>query len=361
MQFEQRIEVIIVIRLLVLLSTVSLLINGIFLNADSFANKKIIFKLNSVTYGKHVGYYIAKKRGIYRAAGMKVSLLPGRGDAWKSVVKTFNKDAAIGEADFAIARIESPIIGRSIGSNIKMISIWHRRAMYGVLALKSSRIRTPWNLEGKRLGVTFGNSLHRYWPFFEEIIGLKNVRWTHLPPDAKNHYLLTKKVDAILVLATTTIPIRYQAAMVGEEVVELLWSDYGFRLPADGIVTSDEMIATDPNQVRAFVNACLEGNAWAIENPKKAVKIFLKDHPDQHPKITRHWWDLSSKFQVLGSQITKGLGHMDPEDMRRAYNTAVRAFEIANPPVLSDWYTTKFLPKNLPKPKPQKERILKGM
>ncbi len=313
------------------------------INGDISASENVIFQLDSAIYGKHIGYYTAKQRGMYRAAGMRVSIQRGFYNSWKSV-------GGGDRSDYGIAGIDSTILARSNGYPIKLVSIWHKRAMHSILALKSSGIRNPWNLEGKRLGITVGDYSRQYWPFFKKIIGLRSVGWTQILPNSSNHYLLAKKVNAILTTATATIPMKFQAAMVGEEVVELLLDDYGLRLPTDGIITSIRKTVERPDQVKAFISTSLRGNAWAIENPKKAVNIFLKNHPDQHPKLTRQWWELSSKFQI-GSQRSRGLGHMDLESMQYAHNITVRAFGIVNPPALSDWYTTKFLPRNLPKPK----------
>ena len=79
----------------------------------------------------------------------------------------------------------------------------------------------------------------------------------------------------------------------------------------DGIIAHDKRIAENPDEVRRLVAASLKGNAWAIENPKQGVDIFQKYIPDQSPKMTALFWNLSSRYQVWGNLKKHGLGYID--------------------------------------------------
>jgi NitT/TauT family transport system substrate-binding protein len=330
-------------RQLAVFGMVSLLTGGILLPSSAPAAEDAILKFDWVPYGKYVGYYAAREKGMYKNAGINMSFQRGYGGPSSSV--------AAGKQDYGLDAVGSVVVARSKGMKVKMISMWHERLMYNVLALKSSGIRTLKDLEGKNIATTFGDALHRNWPLLQKAVGLKNLKWTYIRPAAKNPSLIAKKVDAIITYTTVAIPVRLQAKKINEEVVEFLWSDYGVKLPTDGLMTTDAKIRENPNQVRGFVKASLEGNAWAIENPEEAVKIFLKFHPDQNPKLTKLWWNLSSRFQVWGNLKTKGLGYMDPGIMQYTRDAIAKAYEMKNPPAMNEWYTTKFLPKSLPKPK----------
>ena len=90
--------------------------------------------------------------------------------------------------------------------------------------------------------------------------------------------------------------------------MEFLWSNYGVRLPTDGLITQDRIIKEKPDQVKAFVRASLNGNAWAIEHPKEAVEIFLKFLPDASRAMTKAFWNLSSRFQFGGTSRSTAWG-----------------------------------------------------
>ncbi|MFQ5914676.1 MAG: ABC transporter substrate-binding protein, partial [Nitrospinota bacterium] len=226
---------------------------GASLTEEASAAEKVVFQFDWVPYGKYAGYYAAKEKGLYKAAGLDVTFERGYGGASPSV--------AAGKHDYGIDGMGSVVIARSKNIPVKMVSVWHERGMYTLFMLKSSGIRTPKDLEGKNIGMAIGDVVHRNFPVFAQAVGLK--KWTFVPlrPAAKNPSLLAKKVDAIGTFTTVGIPLRLQAKKMGDGIVEFLWSDFGIRLPTDGIVTRDKTIAEKPGQIKRFLSATLKGNA----------------------------------------------------------------------------------------------------
>ncbi|MBI2882200.1 MAG: ABC transporter substrate-binding protein [Candidatus Tectomicrobia bacterium] len=328
---------------LVLCTLIGLAPSGLSLPGEASAAEKIVFGLDWVPYGKYVGYYVARDKGFYKEAGFDVTFERGYGGASTQVGN--------GNQQYGIESVGGVVIARNKNVPVKLISMWHERLMMSVVVLKNSGIQTPKDLKGRKLGVTIGDAIHRNWPVFAERVGLKDWNFVPMDPAAKNPALLAKKVDGILTYATVTISLRVQAKKMGEEVVEFLFSDHGVRLANDGLIAHDKTIAEKPDQGRRFVAASLKGNAWAIEHPEEGVNVFLKYIPDASREMTRFSWDLSSRFQVWGSLKEHGLGYMDRDMMESTRKTMARVYKMQNPPPLDDLYTTKLLPKQLPKPK----------
>lgn len=307
------------------------------------ASKKIVFGFDWVPYGKYVGYYAAREKGLYKKAGFDVTFQRGYGGASTQVSN--------GKQDYGVESVGGIVIARNKKVPVKLVSMWHERLMMNVMFLKSSGIKTPKDLEGKNLGVTIGDAIHRNWPLFTEAVGLKEFNLVGMRPAAKNPSLLAKKVDAILSYATITIPMGIMAAKQGEEVGEFLLGNYGVNVAQDGIIATDKRIAENPDEVRRLVAASLKGNAWAIEHPKEGVDIFVKHLPSQSPKMTALFWNLSSRYQVWGNLKKYGLGHIDRGIMISTQKAMAKIYGMKNPPTVDDLYTTKMLPKVLPKPK----------
>lgn len=307
------------------------------------AAKKIVFGFDWVPYGKYVGYYAAREKGFYKAAGFDVTFQRGYGGAGTQVGNE--------KQDYGIESVGGIVIARNKKVPVKLVSMWHERLMMNVMFLKSSGIKTVKDLEGKKLGVTIGDAIHRNWPIFTEAVGLKSWNLVPMRPAAKNPSLLAKKVDAILSYATITIPLGVLAKKGGEEIGEFLLGDYGVNVAQDGIIAHDKRIAENPDEVRRLVAASLKGNAWAIEHPKEGVNIFQKFIPDQSPKMTALFWNLSSRYQIWGSLKKHGLGYIDRGIMESTQKAIAKVYGMKNPPTLDELYTTKMLPKMLPKPK----------
>jgi NitT/TauT family transport system substrate-binding protein len=307
------------------------------------AEKKIVFGFDWVPYGKYVGYYAARDKGFYKAAGFDVTFQRGYGGASTQVGNE--------KQDYGVESVGGIVIARNKKVPVKLVSMWHERLMMSVVALKSSGIKTVKDLEGKSLGVTIGDAIHRNWPIFASSVNLKKWNFVAMRPAAKNPTLLSKKVDAILTYATVTLALRVMANKQGDDVTEFLLGDHGVNVAQDGIIAHDKRIAENPDEVRRLVAASLKGNAWAIEHPKEGVNIFQKHIPDQSPKMTALFWDLSSRYQVWGSLKKHGLGYIDRDIMESTRKSIAKVYGMKNPPALDELYTTKMLPKQLPKPK----------
>jgi NitT/TauT family transport system substrate-binding protein len=313
------------------------------LSGQASAAEKVVFQFDWVPYGKYAGYYAAREKGFYKSVDLDVTFQRGYGGSTASV--------ASGKFNYGIDAVAPIIVGRSKKLPVKLVSMWHERLMMVAYALKSSGIRTPKDLEGRKIGHAVGDSPSRTFPLFTEAVGIKKWNSVPLRPAAKNPSLLAKKVDAILTFATVGVVLKTKAKKMGDGIVELLFGDYGVRLPQDGIVANEKVMSEKPNQVRGFVAASLKGNAWAIEHPKEGVDIFMKYIPDASRAMTRGAWDLSSQYQVWGNLKKHGLGYIDRELMENARKLVSKTYKIANPPPVDEIYTTAFLPKELPRPK----------
>ena len=125
------------------------------------AAKKIVFGFDWVPYGKYVGYYAARENGLYKAAGFDVTFQRGYGGASTQVGNE--------KQDYGIESVGGLVIARNKKVPVKLVSMWHERLMMNVMFLKSSGIKTVKDLEGKKLGVTIGDAIHRNWPLFTRL------------------------------------------------------------------------------------------------------------------------------------------------------------------------------------------------
>ena len=68
------------------------------------------------------------------------------------------------------------------------------------------------------------------------------------------------------------------AAAAPKQVLGLSYSDAGLDYYSNGLVASDATIQSNPDLVRRFVKATLEGLTCAMANPKEAGEILHKLH-----------------------------------------------------------------------------------
>src|SRR5215467_1063819 len=130
--------------------------------------------LDFVPTGEYVPHYTALEKGWYKEEGLDVKIVRGQGSA-----DTLKRIAA-GQGDVGIADISTVIAARAnTDAKVKDIALWYRRPPHGIFLRSDSPIKTPKDLEGKKLAISPGNSHQILWPVFEKLSGLKpnSVTW----------------------------------------------------------------------------------------------------------------------------------------------------------------------------------------
>ena len=135
--------------------------------------------LDFVPTGEYIPHYTALEKGWYRDEGLDVKILRGQGSG--DTVKRI----AAGQGEVGIADMSALIAARAnTDVAVKAIALWYRRPPHGIFVRADSPIKTPKELEGKKLAISPGNSHQILWPVFEKLSGLKPGTVTWVTMDA---------------------------------------------------------------------------------------------------------------------------------------------------------------------------------
>ncbi len=77
------------------------------------------------------------------------------------------------------------MVARSKGAKVKSLGVLHNNEAHSVYALKSSGIMSIKDLRGKHYGDSKGGSTAALFPALAAVHGVKNWKFTHLAPTAK--------------------------------------------------------------------------------------------------------------------------------------------------------------------------------
>src|SRR5438046_10564406 len=109
--------------------------------------------LDFVPTGEYVPHYTALEKGWYRDEGLDVKIVLGQGSA-----DTVMRNAA-GQCEVGISDVSALIAARAnTDVKVKAIALWYRRPPHGIFVRADSPIKTPKELEGKKLAISPGNS-----------------------------------------------------------------------------------------------------------------------------------------------------------------------------------------------------------
>ena len=125
--------------------------------ASAPAATKVTLQLKWVTQAQFAGYYAAKAKGYYTAAGLDVNIKPGGPDITPEQV------VASGQAEFGIDWLPSLLSSRDKGSDLVNIAQVFNRSGMTQLTWKDSGINTIAKMRGKKVGNwLFGNEFELF-------------------------------------------------------------------------------------------------------------------------------------------------------------------------------------------------------
>ena len=280
------------------------------------AADKVTLQLKWVTQAQFAGYYVAKDKGLYEAAGLDVTINPGGPDIAPPQV------IAGGGADVIVDWMPSALASREKGVPLVNIAQPFKRSGMMLTCRKDTGIGNPEDFRGKTLGVWFyGNE----YPFLSWMAKLK------MPTDGsaegvkvlKQGFnvdpLLQKQADCISTMTYNEYWQVIDAGIKPEDLVVFKYEDQGVATLEDGLYVLESNLK-DPAftaKMAKFVAASMQGWAWARANPDAAAEIVLENdatgaQTEKHQK------------RMMGeiNKLTEGSsGKLDEADYERTVQT----------------------------------------
>src|SRR5437016_2152683 len=303
--------------------------------------------LDFVPTGEYVPHYTALEKGWYRDEGLDVKIVRGQGSA--DTVKRI----AAGQGEVGISDIAALIAARAnTDVKVKAIALWYRRPPHGVFVRADSPIKTPKELEGKKLAISPGNSHQILWPVFERLSGLKpsSVTWVTMDAASMPPSLIKGATDAVPFFVVHEARIRKIAKQQNADIRVLsAWADLGLDLSSTSLVAREETIAKDPEGLKAFLRATLKGADYAFRNKHydEGVGYVVKHHPEVDPDGALGAAQVATRF-VYAEEVTSGkvaVGQFEPVRLEKTRDTYTQYLELKRKVPLEEIYTNDLLPE----------------
>jgi len=297
----------------------------------------VSLRLNWYLGGLHVPYYYGKERGYFAAEGIDLTINEGRGSA--NTVQV----VAAGSDTFGMADSSSVILTAAKGADIRSVMSFLNSTGFSVISLAETGIRTPKDLEGKRLAVSPGDPLGQLFQALAAVnkLDTSRISLVQVDPAAKVVAVLEKKADALLGGADDQYFLIRQK---GAEPAALRFADWGANIVGMTIVAKTETIRNNPDLVRRFVRASVKSWEESKKNPGAAVDAALKAKPDLNRQSTID--QLMVDIELLDSKNSKGrIGWGSQADWDQTLALLKQYRELKTDAPWTTFHTNEFVPQ----------------
>jgi NitT/TauT family transport system substrate-binding protein len=285
--------------------------------------------------GRHAYFFVALEKGYYRDAGLDVKILRGQGSV-DAIRQTGANNATFGFADagsLVLARGNDQI-------PVKLASIVYAKPPQGIFCREDSGLKTPKDLEGVSVANPAGGATVDMFPLYAKAAGIdaSKVKWIVASSESLPGLLAGNKVPCVGQFVVGEPLLRIQAAPA--KLIRFAFLDAGLTFYGNGIVATDQTLATKPDLVKRFVAATIRGEKDAFAHPDEAAAILHKYHPEVALEVGKGETEAVAELAEVKGQP---LGMIDPARIDETINVVKSVFKLKAPVTAADVYVPGFV------------------
>ncbi|MGQ0750448.1 MAG: ABC transporter substrate-binding protein [Betaproteobacteria bacterium] len=238
--------------------------------AKPAAKEKVLVRFTWKLKGEYAPLFVALDKGYFAAEGLDVELAEGQG------AQTVLRLIAAGTEAIGYGPAVAAAQAVSQGMPVKVGALYQTKAPMGVISFPEVPLKGPKDLEGKRIGISVGETFTDMIEPFTKInkIDLSKIVRIQMDNSARTSQFLNRKVDVMSVYLSNELPVLEQRTGVKFNVMRV--ADYGLNLVGASYYVSTDYAGKNPQAVTKLMRATARGYADAMKDPKGAAEIMNK-------------------------------------------------------------------------------------
>ncbi len=291
---------------------------------------KIRFTLDWRFDGPGAIVLLTKAKGYFAAEKLDVVIDAGNGST-AAMQRIVGGTHDIGFADTS-ALVEYLAVNPN-SPRIQAVYMLLERTPSAIFALKSSGIRTPADLKGKKLGAPVFDAGRKSWPVFAKAnrIDANAVSWTNVDPALRETLLVKGELDGITGFYYTSLLNLEGRGVKESELTVFKYADHGVNLYGNAVIASARLLTENPQAVAGFLRALNKGIKETIADPKAAIQYVKERNGIIDPAVEeRRLRFFLDNFVATPTVRKTGLGDVDKPRLRSNIVQIVDAFGLKN-------------------------------
>jgi len=275
------------------------------------------------------GFYAADQQGFYAAEGLQVTFVEG-GPEVDSINPVVDQTA-----QFGVAQPADVILARAAGKPVRSIAVIYRRSPVVFFTPADSGISRPQDFAGQQIRSTL--------TIDQTLRAMMNK--VGIPEDGYEIVYLASEIPQF---ASGAIPVWggflnvfvLEVQRAGYRIHIIYPDDYGIHFYGDVLITTDDLIATNPDLVMRFMRATLKGWTYAVENPEMVGTFVESYQPGADVDLEVARMTTSIPLVNTGEDF---IGWMKPEVWKSMEQTLRAQGTLTGSLAIEDVYTLQFL------------------
>jgi NitT/TauT family transport system substrate-binding protein len=297
------------------------------------AEDQVSLRLNWLLSGAHSIFYYGVEKGIYKDAGIDLTIGEGQGSGRTVQV------IATGGDTFGLVDGGSVIAGATRGAPVKSVLGIMNTSPYGISFRADSGVKTIKDVEGKTLGVTAGEAslplLSAVWK--QNDVDPSKVKILNVDGPGKIIAVLQKRSDGILA------GLEGQVVILDQKVFS--FAELGVNTEGLTIIANTKEIDGNPDLVKRFVQATLKAIEATKAEPDAAVAAAVKAKPQADAELMKAQLKVSLTLLPSPSSPDAPLGEMAPADWQRTLDLMKQYQDVTTDRTADSFYTNDFIAK----------------
>jgi NitT/TauT family transport system substrate-binding protein len=300
------------------------------------AAEKLTVRFTWKLKGEYAPLFVALDKGYYKAEGLDVDLAEGSG------AQTVLKLLASGNEKFGYGPAVSAAQAVSQGLPLKVVALYQTKAPMGVISFPDVPLKTPKDLEGKRLAISVGETFGDMLGPFTRInnVDIAKIQQIQMDASARTGQFLTRKIDVMSVYLSNELPQIEKRAGVTFNILRV--SEYGLNLLGASLIVGNAFAEQNPQIVKKLLRATAMGYRDAMADPKGAAKAMAKYmRVPEDPDVL----DRQVEVTVVSTNAPQGkpIGWQESADWQANLTLLKETGGISEVKPLSAYYTNEYL------------------